>query len=260
MAASHVEARRPEYALRGRFEPQLVVRLTAADVATFAEPLALSEVPHDALRALAPPNRAIDAWLHETIVPAPDALYRYPSRSLSATVVPYVDRQTARVVTFGALGYRIVFSPETRDQLVALEDVIATASVLRDSLLAGPRVAHYRDRACDGAYRGDEALRDYLAVVDRYQGARNVLIAHSLGSGSTLALLAHLAGVGCLGEANGTVQLDMQFARHVTRPPPLPGGCWKWFKPVVSGELRGIRSRGSSGLLNFDAVCRFRPI
>ncbi|KIP17172.1 hypothetical protein KY49_6714 [Burkholderia sp. MSHR3999] len=46
-----------------------------------------SEVIRDALRALAARDRAIDAWLRETVVPAADALDADPSRSLSAADV-----------------------------------------------------------------------------------------------------------------------------------------------------------------------------
>ncbi|KVO07719.1 CopG family transcriptional regulator [Burkholderia ubonensis] len=46
-----------------------------------------SEVIRDALRALAARDRAIDAWLRETVVPAADALDADPSRVLSAADV-----------------------------------------------------------------------------------------------------------------------------------------------------------------------------
>ncbi|KVD11380.1 CopG family transcriptional regulator [Burkholderia ubonensis] len=46
-----------------------------------------SEVIRDALRALAARDRAIDAWLRETVVPAADALDADPSRALSAADV-----------------------------------------------------------------------------------------------------------------------------------------------------------------------------
>ncbi|KVD40501.1 CopG family transcriptional regulator [Burkholderia ubonensis] len=46
-----------------------------------------SEVIRDALRALAARDRAIDAWLRETVVPVADALDADPSRALSAADV-----------------------------------------------------------------------------------------------------------------------------------------------------------------------------
>ncbi|KWK80302.1 CopG family transcriptional regulator [Burkholderia ubonensis] len=46
-----------------------------------------SEVIRDALRALAARDRAVDAWLRETVVPAADALDADPSRALSASDV-----------------------------------------------------------------------------------------------------------------------------------------------------------------------------
>ncbi|TCW83917.1 type II toxin-antitoxin system ParD family antitoxin [Burkholderia sp. SRS-46] len=46
-----------------------------------------SEVIRDALRALGARDRAVDAWLRETVVPAADALDADPSRALSAADV-----------------------------------------------------------------------------------------------------------------------------------------------------------------------------
>ncbi|KVX79919.1 type II toxin-antitoxin system ParD family antitoxin [Burkholderia ubonensis] len=46
-----------------------------------------SEVIRDALRALAARDRAVDAWLRETVVPTAEALDADPSRELSAADV-----------------------------------------------------------------------------------------------------------------------------------------------------------------------------
>ncbi|HGL6719148.1 hypothetical protein NTJ56_34925 [Burkholderia contaminans] len=82
--------------------------------------------------------------------------------------------------------------------------------------------------ARSGAYHGDETLLDYLALFDRYKGAHNVLVAHSLGTGSTLALLDRLAALGRLHEASGALLLGTQLARPVTQPPALPGWLLEW--------------------------------
>ncbi|WP_332457898.1 type II toxin-antitoxin system RelE/ParE family toxin [Burkholderia ubonensis] len=93
------------------------------------------------------------------------------------------------------LRYRVVFSPEARDQLVALEDAIAAAGaphtaaeyvdaivsfceqlarfpargVPRDDLLAGLRVTHYRGRTVI-AYR---IAGDQVAALGAYYGGQD---------------------------------------------------------------------------------------
>ncbi|RQQ16826.1 alpha/beta fold hydrolase [Burkholderia stagnalis] len=97
-----------------------------------------------------------------------------------------------------------------------------------------------RPHAQSGAYHGDETLRDYLALFDRYKGTHNVLVAHSLGTGSTLALLDRLAALGRLREASGALLLGTQLARPVTRPPALPGWLLEWIKPVFARRFRRL--------------------
>ncbi|HKT62914.1 alpha/beta hydrolase [Burkholderia pyrrocinia] len=97
-----------------------------------------------------------------------------------------------------------------------------------------------RPPAKSGAYHGDETLRDYLALFDRYKGTHNVLVAHSLGTGSTLALLARLAALGRLHEAGGALLLGTRLARPVTRPPALPGWLLEWIKPVFARRFRRL--------------------
>ncbi|NIE89092.1 alpha/beta fold hydrolase, partial [Burkholderia sp. Tr-860] len=92
-----------------------------------------------------------------------------------------------------------------------------------------------------GAYRGDETLADYLAIVERYRGRRNVLVAHSLGTGSTLALLERLASRGRLREVDAALLLGTQLARAVPRRPPrLPGWALEWLKPLFARRFRRL--------------------
>ncbi|MBN3778677.1 alpha/beta hydrolase [Burkholderia sp. Ac-20345] len=97
-----------------------------------------------------------------------------------------------------------------------------------------------RPSAGSGAYHGDETLRDYLALFDRFKGTHNVLVAHSLGTGSTLALLTRLAALGRLHEASGALLLGTQLVRPVARPPALPGWLLEWIKPVFARRFRRL--------------------
>ncbi|CAB3962310.1 MULTISPECIES: alpha/beta fold hydrolase [Burkholderia] len=97
-----------------------------------------------------------------------------------------------------------------------------------------------RPHAGGGAYHGEETLRDYLALFHRYKGTHNVLVAHSLGTGSTLALLERLAGLGRLHEVSGALLLGTQLARPVSRQSPLPGWLLEWIKPVFARRFRRL--------------------
>ncbi|MEK6418384.1 MAG: alpha/beta hydrolase [Burkholderia gladioli] len=92
-----------------------------------------------------------------------------------------------------------------------------------------------------GAYRGDETVADYLAIVQRYRGRRNVLVAHSLGTGSTLALLERLTARGRLREVDAALLLGTQLARPVRRRPSrLPGWALEWLKPLFARRFRRL--------------------
>ncbi|MBJ9749469.1 alpha/beta hydrolase [Burkholderia cepacia] len=97
-----------------------------------------------------------------------------------------------------------------------------------------------RPPARSGAYHGDETLLDYLALFDRYKGTHNMLVAHSLGTGSTLALLERLAALGRPHEASGALLLGTQLARPVTRPSALPGWLLEWIKPLFARRFRRL--------------------
>ncbi|RQS71217.1 alpha/beta hydrolase [Burkholderia sp. Bp8963] len=92
----------------------------------------------------------------------------------------------------------------------------------------------------DGAYRGAETIQDYLALFDRYKGARNVLVAHSLGTGSTLVLLQHLADLGRLHEASAALLLGTRLTRPAMQPSALPAWLLEWLKPVFARRFRRL--------------------
>jgi pimeloyl-ACP methyl ester carboxylesterase len=80
----------------------------------------------------------------------------------------------------------------------------------------------------DSPYHGEQTLLDYLAILERYKGARNVLVGHSMGTGSTLRLLQQLAALGRLEEVAAALLLGTQL----TRPPR--GGVLEWPTWIVS--------------------------
>ncbi|WP_297845548.1 alpha/beta hydrolase [Pseudomonas sp.] len=63
------------------------------------------------------------------------------------------------------------------------------------------------------AYAWDELVADYLEVFQRYRGKRNVLVAHSFGTGLTLSALASLNQAGRIGEVQGALLLGTFLER-----------------------------------------------
>ncbi|WP_345891126.1 alpha/beta hydrolase [Burkholderia sp. Ax-1719] len=82
-----------------------------------------------------------------------------------------------------------------------------------------------------GAYRGEQTITDYRALFDRFKGKSNVLVAHSLGTGSTLALLDRLSNEDRLGEVNAVLLLGTQEGRPQPRSPALPVWLLELLKP-----------------------------
>lgn len=92
-----------------------------------------------------------------------------------------------------------------------------------------------------GGYHGDQTLADYLAIVERYRGRRNLLVAHSLGTGSTLAVLAWLASRGRLHEVDAALLLGTQLARPLRRRPSiLPAWALEWLKPLFARRFQRL--------------------
>jgi putative addiction module CopG family antidote len=89
-----------------------------------------SEVIRDGLRALAARERAVDAWLRESVVPAAEALETDPARA-GRSRRPCDAGRTPRVTALSAARYRVVFAPEARDQLAELEAMIGVAGAPR---------------------------------------------------------------------------------------------------------------------------------
>ncbi|MFM0740182.1 alpha/beta fold hydrolase [Paraburkholderia xenovorans] len=85
-----------------------------------------------------------------------------------------------------------------------------------------------------GGYRGEDTVADYLAIFERYRRERNVLAAHSLGTGSTLALLDRLEQHGRLHEVSAALLLGTQLERPVRRTPALPDWLLEWLKPIFA--------------------------
>ncbi|WP_400638471.1 alpha/beta fold hydrolase [Pseudomonas aeruginosa] len=95
-------------------------------------------------------------------------------------------------------------------------------------------------RAAD--YAWDELVADQVEVLRRFAGERNVLAAHSFGTGLSLSSLLRLQADGQGALVDAALLLGTQLQR------PLPGGgllslpSWllEWFRPVLS---RGFRQR-----------------
>ncbi|UEP31726.1 MULTISPECIES: hypothetical protein [unclassified Burkholderia] len=63
------------------------------------------------------------------------------------------------------------------------------------------------------------------ALVERYRGKRNVLVAYSLGTGSTLVVLEWLASRGWLREMDAALMPGTQLALPGRRLHVLDGPC-----------------------------------
>ncbi|MCA8251197.1 alpha/beta hydrolase [Burkholderia multivorans] len=91
-----------------------------------------------------------------------------------------------------------------------------------------------------GAYRGEQTIADYRALFDRFKGKRNVLVAHSLGTGSTLAVLDRLSSEGRLHEVDAALLLGTQLGRPQPRSPALPIWLLEWLKPWFARGFRRL--------------------
>lgn len=69
------------------------------------------------------------------------------------------------------------------------------------------------------AYAWDELVEDCLAVLDRYAGARNVVAAHSFGTGLTLSVLSRLH----FAQTGPQVESALLLGSLLTRPAFKPG-------------------------------------
>lgn len=96
-----------------------------------------------------------------------------------------------------------------------------------------------RPTAAD-AYAWDELVEDYLEVIRRYAGERNVLIGHSFGSGLTLSSLVRLRAQG----QGSRVQAALLLGTLLTRPEfkkgllSLPVWGLKLIRPWLAKDFR----------------------
>ncbi|WP_157768531.1 hypothetical protein [Burkholderia ambifaria] len=79
-----------------------------------------------------------------------------------------------------------------------------------------------------------------MALVERYRGKRNVLVAHSLGSGSTLLVLEWLTSRGRLREVDAALVPGTQLAWPGRR---CPRSCAK----LRIRSVNGVRRRDCQG-------------
>ncbi len=94
-----------------------------------------------------------------------------------------------------------------------------------------------------GVYAGSELVEDYLAIIERYGAARNILVGHSYGSRLTLCVLLAL-------QAQGRLSL-VDRAMLLGAPPPIRtlglGPIATWPLPVLV-LMRPLLSRSFNRL------------
>ncbi|WP_119735765.1 alpha/beta fold hydrolase [Pseudomonas sp. Larv2_ips] len=88
------------------------------------------------------------------------------------------------------------------------------------------------------AYAWPELVADYLAILQRYGGARNVIVAHSFGTGLSLSTLLAKPAV----PVDAALLLGTQLHRPVTGGGlmALPAWLLEWLRPVLA---KGFRER-----------------
>jgi abhydrolase domain-containing protein 8 len=91
-------------------------------------------------------------------------------------------------------------------------------------------------------YAWDELVADQVAVLRRYAGERNVLAAHSFGTGLSVSSLLALQAEGQGALIDSALLLGTQLSRPLGRGGLLSLPVWllEWFRPVLS---RGFRER-----------------
>ena len=90
----------------------------------------------------------------------------------------------------------------------------------------------------DQAYAWPELVADYLALLQRYAGARNLIVAHSFGTGLSLSAL--------LAKPTITINAALLLGTQLHRPAvsgglmSLPAWILEWLRPVLA---KGFRER-----------------
>ena len=90
----------------------------------------------------------------------------------------------------------------------------------------------------DQAYAWPELVADYLAILQRYAGARNLIVAHSFGTGLSLSAL--------LAKPTVTINAALLLGTQLHRPAvsgglmALPAWILEWLRPVLA---KGFRER-----------------
>ncbi|MCJ1882624.1 alpha/beta fold hydrolase [Pseudomonas nitroreducens] len=95
-------------------------------------------------------------------------------------------------------------------------------------------------RATD--YAWDQLVADQVAVLRRHAGERNILAAHSFGTGLSVSSLLALQGQGQGALIDSALLLGTQLSRPLGRGGLLSLPAWllEWFRPVLS---KGFRER-----------------
>ncbi|SDH04649.1 abhydrolase domain-containing protein 8 [Pseudomonas flavescens] len=89
------------------------------------------------------------------------------------------------------------------------------------------------------AYAWDELVDDQVAILRRFAGPRNILVAHSFGTALTLSALARLAGREPAPSVDGVLLLGTQLQAPLRSPLlKLPAWALEWIRPRLA---RGFR-------------------
>lgn len=92
------------------------------------------------------------------------------------------------------------------------------------------------------AYAWEELVEDYLEVLRRYKGERNVLVGHSFGTGLTLSALARLERQDSASTVESVLLLGSMLLRPEAKNPVLSLPAWllEILRPWLS---KGFRTR-----------------
>lgn len=90
------------------------------------------------------------------------------------------------------------------------------------------------------AYAWDELVEDYLAILSLYSGPRNVLVAHSFGTGLTLSVLSRLRSAQSGPQVESALLLGSLLSRPAFKPGllSLPAWALKLIRPWLARSFR----------------------
>jgi pimeloyl-ACP methyl ester carboxylesterase len=87
-------------------------------------------------------------------------------------------------------------------------------------------------------YDGQELIRDYAAIFDRYHGVRNIVVGHSMGASMTLSMLQRLQLAGRIGQVGKAVLLGAQLNYQRSRLLGTPVFYLNWIRSRLERQFK----------------------